>query len=72
MWDQIFGTQHQSYDHYETQLGLQDSAFPVEQDTSVGGFAAAYAAQLVYPLAKLMPVRTSEPAPESVATKGLI
>jgi sterol desaturase/sphingolipid hydroxylase (fatty acid hydroxylase superfamily) len=72
VWDHIFGTQHQSYDRYVTQLGLQDSAFPVEQDTSVGGFAAAYAAQLVYPLAKLLPVRTSEPAPESVRDTSLI
>ena len=72
VWDHIFRTQHQSYDQYETQLGVQDSKFPVEQDTSAGGFAAVYAAQLVYPLAKLLPVRTSEPAPESVATKGLI
>ena len=72
VWDHIFRTQHQSYDQYETQLGVQDSKFPVEQDTSAGGFAAVYAAQLVYPLAKLLPVRTSEPETESVATKGLI
>ena len=66
VWDHIFGTQHRSYDQYETQLGLEDSMFPDEQDTTVGGFAAVYAAQLVYPIAKLLSVRTSEPAPEPV------
>ncbi len=70
VWDHIFGTQHRSYDRYETQLGLQDSTFPVEQDASVGEFAAVYAAQLVYPLARLLRVKTSAPAPEIVRNKA--
>ncbi len=70
VWDHIFGTQHRSYDEYEVQLGLQDVAFPVEQDASVGEFVAAYAAQLVYPLARLLHATTPATAPELVGNKG--
>ncbi len=70
VWDHIFGTQHRSYDQYEIQLGLQDSEFPVEQDTSAGEFAAMYAAQLVYPLARLLRVRKSEAGPASTPNKA--
>ena len=70
VWDHIFGTQHRSYDEYEAPLGLQDSAFPVEQDASAGEFAAVYAAQLIYPFAKLLRVRTSEPAPDLVGNSN--
>jgi sterol desaturase/sphingolipid hydroxylase (fatty acid hydroxylase superfamily) len=70
LWDHIFGTQHRAYDQYDAPLGLQDSSFPAEQDASAGEFAAVYAAQLVYPFARLLRLTTSEPAPELVSNKG--
>jgi sterol desaturase/sphingolipid hydroxylase (fatty acid hydroxylase superfamily) len=70
VWDHIFGTQHRAYDQYEIPLGLQDSMFPVEQDASMGGFAAVYAAQLVYPFVRLLRVTTSEPVRELQRSKA--
>ena len=37
---------------------------------TTGASAAVYATQLVYPLARLMRMTTSEPAPEIVPNKG--
>jgi sterol desaturase/sphingolipid hydroxylase (fatty acid hydroxylase superfamily) len=54
IWDRAFGTEHESADYYPDDLGVADSDFPVEQAAVLTALPRIYAAQLLYPFAKIL------------------